>query len=210
MSSSAPHISTREMNKGIHKCKTTLEKIIVTIVSSFWLTACFYDIAKMSCFWSDYMLEAYSSFMVFCLVMHVLWPKKVKKEIYMYFGIITHTYGRGILFVLISLLFLSDEHLFHKSAAAGLMGAGVFLVVLEICVPTPKEDRFKVPKIEERIRPPHAEVPQSLELKETESNSVSALSVKSEESEVRNVESGESVQKSESGSSNPYYIPEDF
>ena len=81
------------------------------------------------------MLELYSCFFIIFMVLQVLFPEKVPKLIKNYFGIITTVFGRGIIMIIFSLIFLVDKHLLHKLASILLFLGGISLLCLSFIVP---------------------------------------------------------------------------
>jgi hypothetical protein len=69
------------------------------------------------------------------MVLQVLFPEKVPKLIKNYFGIITTVFGRGIIMIIFSLIFLVDKHLLHKLASILLFLGGISLLCLSFIVP---------------------------------------------------------------------------
>ena len=68
-----------------------------------------------------------------------IYPKAILYKIYDYFKLIKKIKGRGILFLLISFLFLGDNHSFHRLWAFVLLIAGIFFIC-ELLIPTTKEE----------------------------------------------------------------------
>jgi hypothetical protein len=64
------------------------------------------------------------------MILEILYPLKVPRLIKDYFGIITTTFGRGIIMILFSLIFLSGEHLLHKLCTIFLLLGGICLLCL--------------------------------------------------------------------------------
>ena len=63
---------------------------------------------------------------------------------------ITKIKGRGILFIIISLLFIRDKHDFHKFSSFVLLIAGVLCFICELLIPTTKEELEKIAEIYEK------------------------------------------------------------
>lgn len=143
---SSPNQNMEEILDKFKKYRNIIEKFTIIGVCSLWLIACFWDLIKLSCYWSDYCLEIYSGFVIVFILLHTVMPAKVPAKIYSYIGCIAHTYGRGGAFIIISCLFMGDEHFFHKFAAILLFIGGLVLIGSEICVPTKKEEKFKLPE----------------------------------------------------------------
>ena len=77
-------------------------------------------------------------------MLYSIYPKAIPYKIYESFKIITTIKGRGILLLLISFLFLGDNHQFHRMCAIVLLIAGVLCFICEILIPTTKEELMKI------------------------------------------------------------------
>ena len=119
----------------IKDLKETIDKYCTVILGCLWTISTLWDIVSFHCFWSDYMLELYSCFFIIFMVLQILYPQRVPKLITDYFGIITTTFGRGIIMIIFSLIFLSDEHLFHKLCTIFLLLGGICLLCLGLLSP---------------------------------------------------------------------------
>ena len=64
------------------------------------------------------------------MILQILFQQKVPPFIPKYFGIITTTFGRGLIMIIFSLIFLSDKHLFHKLCTIFLLLGGICLLFL--------------------------------------------------------------------------------
>lgn len=124
--------------------KNYFERTYVTGASCLWLIATFWDIYKLQRYWFDYALELYSSFLVLLMIIYSIYPKAIPYKIYENFKIITKIKGRGILLLLISFLFLGDNHFFHRLCAYILLGAGILCFICDILIPTTKEELLKI------------------------------------------------------------------
>jgi hypothetical protein len=124
--------------------KNYFEKTYITGASLLWLIATFWDIYKLQRYWFDYAIEIYTSFLVFLMMLYSIYPKAIPYKIYESFKIITTIKGRGILLLLISFLFLGDNHQFHRMCAIVLLIAGVLCFICEILIPTTKEELMKI------------------------------------------------------------------
>lgn len=123
----------------IRKIKELVDKFATIIVGSIWILSTLWDIIKFQNYWSDYMLELYSDFLiVFMILFHVL-PNKIPKIISDLFGVISNTLGRSIVMLVFSLLFVGDKHLFHNLASIFMLIVGIGLLVMEILAPEIKE-----------------------------------------------------------------------
>ena len=124
--------------------KNYFEKTYITGASLLWLIATFWDIYKLQRYWFDYAIEIYTSFLVFLMMLYSVYPKAIPYKIYESFKIITKIKGRGILLLLISFLFLGDNHQFHRMCAIVLLVAGLLCFICEILIPTTKEELMKI------------------------------------------------------------------
>ena len=124
--------------------KNYFEKTYVTGASCLWLIATFWDIYKLQRYWFDYAIEIYTSFIVLLMIIYSIYPKAIPYKIYDSFKIITKIKGRGILLLLISFLFLGDNHLFHRLCAFVLLIAGLLCFICELLIPTTKEELLKI------------------------------------------------------------------
>ena len=110
--------------------KETLDKYCTVILGCLWTISTFWHIVTFQCFWSDYMLELYSCFFIIFMILQILFQQKVPPFIPKYLGIITTTFGRGLIMIIFSLIFLSDKHLFHKLCTIFLLLGGICLLFL--------------------------------------------------------------------------------
>jgi len=124
--------------------KNYFEKTYVTGASCLWLIATFWDIYKLQRYWFDYAIEIYTSFIVLLMMIYSIYPKAIPYKIYDSFKIITKIKGRGTLLLLISFLFLGDNHLFHRLCAFVLLIAGILCFICELLIPTTKEELLKI------------------------------------------------------------------
>ena len=133
------------LNQGtvakIRGVKEKIDKYYTIVIGCIWVLATLWDIIRFHCFWSDYMLELYSCFFIVFMVLYLLFPAKVPKLITEQFGIITTTFGRGLIMFVFSLLFLGGEHLFHKLAAIFLLIGGFIIFVLDIIAPSSNDSK---------------------------------------------------------------------
>jgi hypothetical protein len=133
--------------------KNYFEKTYVTGASCLWLIATFWDIYKLQRYWFDYALELYTSFLVLLMIVYSIYPKAIPYKIYDSFKIITKIKGRGVLLLLISFLFLGDNHFFHRLCAIVLLIAGILCFICELLIPTTKEELLKISESYEKKRP---------------------------------------------------------
>ena len=128
------YINTGVLQK-IKDQSEAVDKYCTVILGCLWTISTLWDIVAFQCYWSDYMLELYSCFFIIFMVLQVLFPEKVPKLIKNYFGIITTVFGRGIIMIIFSLIFLVDKHLLHKLASILLFLGGISLLCLSFIVP---------------------------------------------------------------------------
>ena len=136
-----------ELIKKLRIIKNYFERFYVILVCIFWIVGTCWDIYKLQRYWFDYALELYSTFLIFITLLYSLSPKAISKNIYKSFKIITKIKGRGIMFIIISLLFIRDTHDFHKFCSYVLLIAGVLCFICEILIPTTKEELEKIAEI---------------------------------------------------------------
>ena len=120
--------------------RSIFDKLFVSISGCLWIFATLWDIYKLQRYWLDYMIEFYSSFFIFYMIIFSINPKSLPIKIYNSFKIITTISGRGTMLLLISSLFLSDKHAFHKTCAILFFLGGIIYIICEILVPTTKEE----------------------------------------------------------------------
>ena len=136
-----------ELIKKLRIIKNYFERFYVILVCIFWIVGTCWDIYKLQRYWFDYALELYSTFLIFITLLYSLSPKAISKNIYKSFKMITKIKGRGIMFIIISLLFIRDTHDFHKFCSYVLLIAGVLCFICEILIPTTKEELEKIDEI---------------------------------------------------------------
>ena len=139
-----PKLDVVEKFKSI---RAIYDKVFISIGGSLWIFSTLWDIYKLQRFWLDYTIEFYSSFFIFCMMIFSINPKSLPKIIYNNFRILTTIRGRGTFLIIISSLFLSDKHAFHKSCAIILFIGGVLYFICEILVPTTKEELEQIESI---------------------------------------------------------------
>lgn len=124
--------------------RSIYDKVFISFAGSFWIFATIWDVYKLQRYWLDYAVEFYSSFFIFCMMIYSINPKSLPKRIYKSFRLMTTIKGRGSLLIMISSLFLSDKHAFHKFCAIILLIGGLFYFICEILVPTTREELDKI------------------------------------------------------------------
>ena len=130
--------------------RNIFDKVFISFAGSLWIFATLWDIYKLQRYWLDYAVEFYSSFFIFFMIIYSINPKSLPRRIYNSFRIITTIKGRGALLIIISSLFISDKHSFHKFCAIILLIGGLFYFICEILVPTTSQE---LDKIEQMFNP---------------------------------------------------------
>ena len=120
----------------------TIDKYCTVILGCLWTISTLWDIVTFQCFWSDYMLELYSCFFIIFIILQVLFPQKVPKIIQNYFGLISTIFGRGIIMIFFSLIFLVDKHIFHKLSSVFLFVGGICLLCLSFVAPAEDNSKY--------------------------------------------------------------------
>ena len=134
----------------IEKFKTIrliYDKIFISIAGSLWIFSTLWDIYKLQRYWLDYSIEFYSSFFIFYMILFSISQKSLPTKIYNSFKIITTIRGRGTMLLIISSMFLTDKHAFHKSCAILLFIGGIIYFICEFLVPTTKEELDQIESI---------------------------------------------------------------
>ena len=139
-----------ELIKKLRTIKNYFERFYVILVCILWIVATCWDIYKLQRYWFDYALEFYTTFLIFITLLYSLSPKAISYNIYKSFKMITRIKGRGIMFIIISLLFFRDKYDFHKFCSYILLIAGVLCFVCEILIPTTKEELIKIDEFYEK------------------------------------------------------------
>ena len=132
------------------KFSTLYDKLFILIAGSLWIISTLWDIYKLQRYWLDYAVELYTSYMVLLILLYLLYPKAISYKIYKLFKLITKIKGRGVLFIIISFLFLKEKFLFHKFSAIILLISGIFCFICEILIPTTKEEISEISKFFEK------------------------------------------------------------
>ena len=218
-----------ELIKKLRIIKNYFERFYVVLVCIFWIVGTCWDIYKLQRYWFDYALELYSTFLIFITLLYSLSPKAISKNIYKSFKMITKIKGRGIMFIIISLLFIRDTHDFHKFCSYVLLIAGVLCFICEILIPTTKEELEKIAEIygqkvvqstndvivfnkqneqnnKEKIGSSINDIIEKSEEKKVEIKLDNDLS--SEEQNIPNLNN--EIIAANNQSTNPYDLPEDF
>ena len=218
-----------ELIKKLRIIKNYFERFYVILVCIFWIVGTCWDIYKLQRYWFDYALELYSTFLIFITLLYSLSPKAISKNIYKSFKMITKIKGRGIMFIIISLLFIRDTHDFHKFCSYVLLIAGVLCFICEILIPTTKEELEKIAEIyDQKVVQSTNDVivfnkQNEQNNKEKIGSSINDIIEKSEEkkveikldndlsSEEQNIPNlNNEIIAANNQSTNPYDLPEDF
>ena len=123
------------ISKKIHPIKEKFDKFFTIIISSLCALSTLWDIILFHCYWSDYMLELYCCFFLTLMGLHFIIPAKIPKIIINNIGLIKIALGRSIIMIFFSLLFLGDEHIFHKIVSILQFIGGILLLIMEIISP---------------------------------------------------------------------------
>ena len=143
-----------ELMGKLRLIKNKIEKAFSSFACFLWIIATFWDIYKLQRYWFDYAVELYTSYMVLLILLYLLYPKAISYKIYKLFKLITKIKGRGVLFIIISFLFLKEKFLFHKFSAIILLISGIFCFICEILIPTTKEEISEISKYFEKKNKP--------------------------------------------------------
>ena len=123
------------ISKKIHPIKEKFDKFFTIIINSLCALSTLWDIILFHCYWSDYMLELYCCFFLTLMGLHFIIPAKIPKIIINNIGLIKIALGRSIIMIFFSLLFLGDEHIFHKIVSILQFIGGILLLIMEIISP---------------------------------------------------------------------------
>ena len=125
-----------EMRRKARKFKNYLEIILSCFSGIFFIISSSVHIIYLNCFWSDYSLIIYSSIIFLLMIWNNLFPYSFPLYIKENFGIICSCEGKGILMIIISLLFINDNLYLHKFASIILLISGITLIIFEILIPS--------------------------------------------------------------------------
>ena len=128
-------------SEKLRPIKEKYDKFFTLIISSLTVLSTLWDIIRFHCYWSDYMLELYSCFFLTFMSLYFIIPGKIPKIISDNIGVIKTSLGRSITMIFFSLLFLADEHLFHKLCAIFLFIGGTVLLIMELISPEKKNEQ---------------------------------------------------------------------
>ena len=126
-------------SNNLRSIKEKVDKYFTVSVGGLFLLSTIWDIVRFHCFWSDYMLELYSSFFIVLMIMQFFVPDKIPNLLNELFGIINTTFGRGIIDLLISLLFVGGKHFFHHFSSILLLFGAIGILVMEFLAPANSE-----------------------------------------------------------------------
>lgn len=132
--------NTFDVVEKFKKFRNIFDKIFICSSGSLWIFSTLWDIYQLQRYWLDYTVEFYTSIFIFFMMLYSISPKSLPKQIYYSFKIMTTIKGKGTLFIIISSLFISDKHAFHKFCAIILLIGGLFYFICEILVPTTREE----------------------------------------------------------------------
>ena len=136
--------NTFDVVEKFKKFRNIFDKIFICTSGSLWIFSTLWDIYQLQRYWLDYTVEFYTSIFIFFMMLYSISPKSLPKQIYYSFKIMTTIKGKGTLFIIISSLFISDKHAFHKFCAIILLIGGLFYFICEILVPTTREELDKI------------------------------------------------------------------
>ena len=217
-----------ELIRKFRLLKNYLERFYVILVCLLWIVATCWDIYKLQRYWFDYALELYSTFLIFITLLYSITPKAIPSYIYKSFKIVTKIKGRGFLFIVISLLFLKDNHAFHRFSSIILLIAGILCFIFEYLIPTTKEEIEKIDEIYgiihikknkdnaifNSINNNQNNNEEKFENNKIGKNKEKKVEIKSENdftSDEQNIKNSNNAQIiANNQSTNPYDLPEDF
>ena len=135
----------------LRKFKNCLEISLSILSGVIFIIANIYHIKDTFYFWSDYVILSYSYLFLFLIIFHSILPNKFPNIVKENFGIITNCGGKGILLIIISLLFIKEELKYEKLIYFILLLSGIILIILEILLPIKKEKkRHKINTIKKK------------------------------------------------------------
>ena len=124
-----------EAKNKIKMIKEKFDKYFTIIIGCLWVLSSFWDLIRFHCYWSDYMLELFSSFFFIFMALYFIIPTKIPKIIFNNFAFIKTTLGHSIIMIFFSLLFLCDKHLIHKICSIIAFIGGIIILILELISP---------------------------------------------------------------------------
>ena len=120
----------------LQKVKYYFELFVICFSSVFFIISNLLLIKQSYYYWSDYVLIFYSFLFLFLIIFHSILPSKLPDIIRENFGIITNNGGKGILMLIISVLYIKEEINNKKFHSLILFISGTFLIILEYFSPT--------------------------------------------------------------------------
>jgi hypothetical protein len=93
----------------LQKIKYYLELLVICFSSVFFILSNILFIKQSYYYWSDYVLLIYSFLFLFLMIFHSILPNKFPDIIRENFGMITNNGGKGILMLIISVLYIKEE-----------------------------------------------------------------------------------------------------
>ena len=127
----------------LQKIKYYLELLVICFSSVFFILSNILFIKQSYYYWSDYVLLIYSFLFLFLMIFHSILPNKFPDIIRENFGMITNNGGKGILMLIISVLYIKEEIINKKFHSLILFISGTFLIVLEYVSPTVEINKKK-------------------------------------------------------------------
>ena len=86
------------------------DKLYIFFAGISWIISTIWDIYNLQRYWLDYMAEFYGCFFLFNMMIFSTNPRLLPVKIYNSFSLITTIRGRATLLIIISSLFLNDQH----------------------------------------------------------------------------------------------------
>ena len=136
-----------DLIEKLKRFSTIYDRIFVLFSGSLWILSTLWDIYKLQRYWLDYTAEIYGCFFLFYMMLFSLNPKLLPIKIYNSFSLITTVRGRGTLLLIISSLFLKDNHIFHRFCAVLLFIGGILYHIWEFLIPTTREELTQIEAI---------------------------------------------------------------
>ncbi len=116
------------------------DKIYTLFTGTLWIFSTILDIYNLQRYWLDYTAEFYGCFFLFIMMVFSINPKLLPVKIYNSFSLITTIRGKATLLIIISSIFLKDNHSFNRFCAFLLLIGGIIYIICEILVPTTREE----------------------------------------------------------------------
>lgn len=128
-----------EMIRKARIFKDYLEVILSCFSGTLFIISSSIDVIQLNCFWSDYALIIYSCILLLLMIWNILFPPSFPIYLKENLGIICSCNGKGILMIIISLLFINDNFYLHKFTSIILLISGIILIIFEILIPNIEE-----------------------------------------------------------------------